>query len=155
MELAWSGIGQHLDLVNPARFMTFMGAVAGGGQASDPYLISRVKDNGKTTYLARPESTGKILSRETAVILRELMRNNVVSIYGDWNFPGLEVCAKSGTAEVGGGALPNATFAGFVSNGEYPLAFVCMVENAGSGSEICVPIVSKVLTACKSLLDNQ
>lgn len=155
VELAWSGIGQHLDLVNPARFMTFMGAIAGGGEASEPCIISQVRDNGRVTYRANPGSTGRILSARTAQLLTELMRNNVMSIYGDWNFPDMEVCAKSGTAEVGGEDLPNATFAGFVANEEYPLAFVCMVENAGSGSEICVPIVSKVLTACKNLLDHQ
>lgn len=155
VELAWSGIGQHLDLVNPARFMTFMGAIAGGGEAVQPYLISLVHHNGKTTYAARYQSTGELLSAQTAQTLKELMRNNVVNIYGDQYFPGMEVCAKSGTAEVGGDELPNATFAGFVADEEYPLAFVCMVENAGAGSTICVPIVSRVLTACKTMLDQR
>lgn len=155
VELAWSAIGQHQDLVNPARFMTFMGAIAGDGRASSPYIISRVTDNGRTTYSAQPDTTGKLMSARTAEILQELMRNNVTNIYGDWYFPGLEVCAKSGTAEVGGERLPNATFAGFVANEEYPLAFVCMVENAGAGSEVCVPIISEVLAACKNLLDSQ
>ena len=154
VEIAWSGIGQHLDLVNPARFMTFMGAIAGDGEATEPYIISSVRNNNKTTYSVEPTSTGRLMSRETAQLLRELMRNNVMTIYGDDYFPGLEVCAKSGTAELGADKLPNATFAGFVADAEYPLAFVCMVENAGAGSEVCVPIVSEVLTACKRLLDS-
>ena len=154
VEIAWSGIGQHLDLVNPARFMTFMGAIAGGGEASEPYVVAQVK-NGSSGYTAQSVSTGRLLSRNTAELLKSLMRNNVTSIYGDGYFPGLEVCAKSGTAEVGGGELPNATFAGFVANEEYPLAFVCVVENGGAGSDVCVPIVSKVLSACKNLLDSE
>ena len=33
VSFAWSCIGQHTDLINPARYMTFMGAIAGGGGA--------------------------------------------------------------------------------------------------------------------------
>lgn len=154
VEIAWSGIGQHLDLVNPARFMTFMGVIAGGGQAAEPYVVASV-DNGGSGYRANPVSTGRVLDRETTEILRELMRNNVRTVYGDGYFPGLEVCAKSGTAEVGGGEKPNATFAGFVANEEYPLAFICVVENGGAGSDVCTPIVSEVLLACKELMDSE
>ena len=153
-QIAWSGIGQYLDLVNPARFMTFMGAIAGGGEASEPYVVSEVHNSG-SGYTAKPVSTGRLLDRNTAENLRKLMRYNVTEIYGDWYFPGLEVCAKSGTAQLGGDQTPNATFAGFVSNEEYPLAFVCVVENGGSGSDVCTPIVSDVLLACKEMMDNE
>ena len=44
---AWSCIGQHTNTVNPARFMTFMGAIAGGGEAVTPYLVSEVSCGGK------------------------------------------------------------------------------------------------------------
>ena len=36
---------------------------------------------------------------------------------------------------------------------EYPLAFIVVVENGGYGSSTCVPILSKVLAACKEELD--
>jgi peptidoglycan glycosyltransferase len=75
--------------------------------------------------------------------------------YGDDNFPGLTVCAKTGTAEVGGGKEPNAVFAGFCQDRAYPLAFMVVVEDAGSGAKTCIPIASKVLAACKDLLDSE
>ena len=81
------------------------------------------------------------------------MRNNVESKYGAKNFPGLTVCAKSGTSQLGGDQEPNSMFAGFVADGEYPLAFMVVVENGGYGSATCVPILSKVLAACKAELD--
>ena len=37
---------------------------------------------------------------------------------------------------------------------DYPLAFVVFVENGGSGSDTCVPILSKVLPACMEALDQ-
>lgn len=148
-ELAWSCIGQHVDLINPCRMLTFMGAIAGGGSACEPYIVAQAGN-----YTANVQSTGRIMSKDTAATLREMMRNNVVQTYGKNNFPGLTVCAKSGTAQVEG-QKPNATFAGFVTDEDYPLAFVVFVENAGSGADTCVPIISEVLEACKEVLDNE
>ena len=77
-----------------------------------------------------------------------MMRYNTTNIYGDWHFPGLAVCAKSGTAEVGEGVEPTATFAGFCRDAEVPLAFLVVVEQGGSGSETCAPIAGRVLSVC-------
>ena len=155
VSFAWSCIGQHTDLVNPARFMTFMGAVAGGGVAAEPYLMAYVESGGETTYQAKTQKTDRIMSKEIAQTVKEYMRNNVQSVYGDWNFNGLSVCAKSGTSQLGGEQNPNAMFAGFVDSDEYPLAFIVVVENGGYGSHTCVPIISKVLNACKTVLDGE
>ena len=81
------------------------------------------------------------------------MRNNVQSVYGDSNFHGLTVCAKSGTSQLGGEQISNAMFSGFVSDEKYPLAFIVVVENGGYGSATCVPILSQVLAACMRNID--
>ena len=94
------------------------------------------------------------MSATTAEKLREYMGFNVTDKYGSDNFPGLTVCAKTGTAEVGGGKKPNAMIAGFVADEEYPLAFVIAVEDGGYGRQICVPILSKILAACKEVMDR-
>ncbi len=155
VSFAWSCIGQYNDLVNPARFMTFMGAIGGGGVGAEPYIVSQVESGGKTTYKVRTEKTGRILSADVAETLKSYMRNNVSSVYGDWNFQGLNVCAKSGTSQLGGGQTSNAMFAGFVQDEAYPLAFIVVVENGGYGSSTCVPVLSPVLAACKAVLDNE
>ena len=155
VERAWAGIGQYTDLVNPCRYMTFMGAIANGGKAAEPYLVSSVTTDGEVTYEASTSMTGRIMSEDVAQILVSYMRNNVVTNYGKSNFPGLTVCAKSGTSQLGGGQTSNAMFAGFVSDEQYPLAFVVVVENGGYGASTCVPILSKVLSACKTLMDSQ
>ncbi|MBQ2927441.1 MAG: penicillin-binding protein [Oscillospiraceae bacterium] len=155
VSFAWSCIGQHTDLVNPARFMTFMGAIANGGSAAEPYVMARVENSGETTYEAEPEKTPRLMSEAVAEKVGEYMRSNVQQVYGDWNFPGLSVCAKSGTSELGGGQKSNAMFAGFVDSDEYPLAFMVVVENGGYGSHTCVPILSKVLGVCKAVMDKE
>lgn len=152
---AWSCIGQHSDQVNPCRYMTFMGAIASGGEGMEPYLVSRVTSGREETYSASPGKTGQIMDSGTASKLRSYMRNNVQTKYGDENFPGLNVCAKSGTSQLGGDQKSNSMFAGFVSDEAYPLAFVIVVENGGYGSSTCVPILSKVLAECKAVLDRE
>lgn len=155
VSFAWSCIGQHSDLINPARYMAFVGAIAGGGVGVEPYIVSRVESGSETTYRARAQKTDRLMPKNVAETLQGYMRNNVTAVYGDWNFPGLNVCAKSGTSQLGGGQTSNAMFAGFVADEEYPLAFFVTVENGGYGSHTCVPVISKVLAACKSVMDEE
>lgn len=155
VEVAWSAIGQYTDQINPCRYMTFMGTIAGGGKAAQPHLVSHVSAEGELTYEAETVMTDRIMSSEVADTLQSYLRNNVVSIYGADKFPNLTVCGKSGTSQLGGDQEPNAMFAGFVTDEKYPLAFIAVVENGGYGSATCVPILSKVLTACKEVLDAQ
>ena len=76
-------------------------------------------------------------------------------MYGQWQFPNLYVCAKSGTAELGPDETPHATFSGFIQDANYPLAFIVIVENGGSGSATCAPIAGQVLTACCNAMDAE
>ncbi len=90
--------------------------------------------------------TDSMIEESTAQSLSSMMRNNVEEHYGgDSAFPGLELCAKSGTAEVGKNKKPNAWFVGFLSDEENPYAFVVMVENGGYGSDVAGAVANKVL----------
>ena len=64
---------------------------------------------------------------------------------GQAQFGDLAVCAKSGTAEVGGGQEPHAWFAGFIDDPEHPLAFLVLVENGGGGARVAGSIAAQVL----------
>lgn len=155
VEAAWSGIGQYTDQVNPCRYMTFMGAIANGGVATLPHVVQQVTSGSKVTYMAQATTTQRIMPEEVADTLQEMMRRNVTVKYGADNFPGMTVCAKSGTGQVGGDKKSNAMFSGFVMDEEYPLAFIVAVENAGYGRLVCVPILAEVLDACKTVLDAE
>ncbi len=140
INLDWAGIGQYHDQMNPCSMMIFMGAVANGGNAAIPTVLT--DGYGK---LVRPsEMTGKILSDEASNRLSEMMKEAVVDSYGEYNFPGLDIYAKSGTAEVEG-KLPNACFVGFIKNEGSPYAFVICLENAGEALYTASPIVSELM----------
>lgn len=129
INLAWAGIGQYEDQVNPISMLVYVGAIAGGGTAAEPVLLEG--EEGKQVTL---------LDSETAATLQEMMRNTVVTEYGDSRFPGLEVSAKTGTAEVGSGSK-NGWFTGYC--GDY--AFIVCVENGGAGINSAAPVANKVL----------
>ena len=152
--VAWSAIGQHKDMINPCRYLTFMGAIANGGVGVEPHIVSEISGGSWKTYSAKTVSTGRLMSVDTAQTLQTLMRNNVKNYYGDENFAGLTVCAKSGTAEVGGGKKPNTLFCGFATDAEYPVAFIVVVEEGDSGRRTCIPILKEVLTACKEAMSS-
>ncbi|MBK5253629.1 MAG: penicillin-binding protein [Peptostreptococcaceae bacterium] len=139
VNLAWSGIGQYNDLINPCAMMVYMGAIANGGEAVEPSLIKRNS--------VKPNSLGNYLSEETADKIKDMMKNNVVETYGEENYPGLDIYAKSGTAEVVIGEQPNGWFVGFVKNEDYPYAFVVFVEKGGNGSTSAGPVARKTLEA--------
>ena len=116
VNIAWSSIGQYTDLINPCTYMTFVGAIAAGGKGVDPYVVESVESGAVSGYTAKTKTGLRRMSETTAETVREYMAFNVTDKYGSENFPGLSVCAKTGTAEVGGGKKPNAVFTGFVQD---------------------------------------
>ncbi|MFV0395635.1 MAG: penicillin-binding transpeptidase domain-containing protein [Coprobacillaceae bacterium] len=127
VNLAWAGIGQYTTMVNPMQYMMYVGAIANGGTSVNPYYIDSSNFISSTIDSMMDNGT-QVVDSSTAEQLTSLMRNNTVSNYGDYNFPDLELCAKTGTAEVEDGA-PHSWFVGFSDNPSTPIAFAIIVEN--------------------------
>ena len=145
-QLGWAGVGQFHDQVNPCGLMVYMGAIANGGRAAEPYLIKKtVSALGIPSLPHLTGKTGQLVSSSTASVLADMMADNVEKTYGTKRFPNMDICAKSGTAEVGEGKTPHAWFAGFLRNEETPYAFVVLVENGGGGSSVAGTVAGKVL----------
>ena len=145
-DLGWSGVGQYTDLTNPYHMMLLMGAVANDGTPVKPYLIDSITTRfGLVTKAGHAQKDAQLLQPATAAKLREALRYNVTSEYGDGMFPNMAVCAKTGTAEVGGGKKPNAWMVGFSSSEATPYAFAVVVENGNSGIRAAGGIASAIM----------
>jgi len=145
-QLGWAGVGQYHDRVNPCALMVYMGAIANGGKAAVPQIIHKtVSALGIPSLPSATRKTDTLVSADTAERLAELMAENVEKTYGTQRFPNMDLCAKSGTAEVGAGETPHAWFAGFLRNEETPYAFVVLVENGGGGNAVAGTVAGKVL----------
>lgn len=140
-DLAWSGVGQYTNMVNPAQMAVLCGAIANGGEAKLPYFAQGDKT-----------SSTRLMSKETAEKMQEIMRYTVTDYYGDAMFGGLSVGAKTGTAEVGKGKEPNAWMVGYSLDEDYPLAFAVVVEEGGYGFYSAGPIArTAMIESAKSL----
>ena len=146
-ELGWAGVGQHNDLVNPCAILTMMGAIASDDAVRPRLVAKETSMSGLSLLSGERTERFAVWKASTRQILREMLRNDVTAEYGQEMFGELAVCAKSGTAEVGGGQTPHAWFAGFLDDPAHPLAFVVLVENGGFGVSAAGSVAARVLEA--------
>ncbi len=127
-QLGWAGVGQYTTLANPYHMLALMGAIANGGTYVEPRLTDSLD-----LFGALDSTDKRLTTASEASELKAMLRNNVEEYYGDWLFPdGMQICAKSGTAELDG-KKPTCWFVGFSANPETPYAFVIMVEEGEGG----------------------
>ncbi len=141
-ELGWAGIGQSTTYVNPAHFLAVMGAIANGGTGYAPdriYALGTVSE-----IMGRIPEEIVSIKPETAAKLDALLRSNVADKYGDWKFKGLEMCGKTGTAQIDG-EKSHSWFVGYSQRDDLPLAVVCVAEHGGYGSGVASTVSNKVM----------
>ena len=127
--------------------MVWMGGVANGGKAAVPYLVLKTEGGFPLPASHITRRTGRLIRADTAQVLADMMSQNVVLTYGADRFPNMDLCAKSGTAEVGGGKQPSSWFTGFLRDQDFPYAFAVVVEEGGSGAGAAGNVAAQVLDA--------
>lgn len=143
LDVGWAGIGQYTTLVNPCQMLMLMGGIANGGKAVIPYLV---ESSSELVDVKGKINTAFNLAPETAEAIKKLLRSNVENYYGDEMFPGLDMCGKTGTAEVPPDE-DHAWFVGFSQRADFPYAVVVCLENGGSGYDEAIPVANAVLQA--------
>ena len=141
VDRGWAGIGQYQTLANPCQMLTMMGAIANGGSAPAPKLL---KSDSTLSSLTSP--TLKYLDENIANTIKDMLRKNVTTHYGEGKFPGLQLGGKTGTAQVTDGE-PHSWFVAFSEREDLPLAVVVVVEHGGEGISAAAPIANKVMQA--------
>ncbi|MCC8073457.1 MAG: penicillin-binding protein [Clostridiales bacterium] len=147
--VGWTGIGQGDTLVSPIAMLRLCGAIANDGNAVSCNIINSFANKaGEALDLNFTVKETPLISEQIASTMKEMMRYNVEEQYGDYNYEGLNLCAKSGTAEIDDEESHNtAWFVGFMDDDDNPYAFVVVVEYGNSGSQTAGPIANKVLQA--------
>jgi peptidoglycan glycosyltransferase len=91
----------------------------------------------------------RVMSAKTADLIKDMMRDNVKEKYGESNFPGLNLCAKTGTAETVEGTMDHSLFVGFMDDSDRPYAFIVVAEHSGAGANVAAHVANTVLQAVK------
>lgn len=146
-QLAWSGVGQYNDLVNPLQMAVICGSIANGGKSANPVML---QDKSLTILnslgIKIDKSQIERFSASTAARLDEAMRYTITDYYGDYGYGGLTICAKTGTGEVGEDKDPNGWIVGYAKDESCPLAFACVVEDSGFGATYAAPVAQAAMT---------
>ena len=135
-QVAWSGIGQHEDTVNPAAFLQYIGAIANEGEAVE------------MKWSGQGQASRRIMEVSTAQAMADYLFNNVNVQYGPWRFGDHIVGGKSGTAQQDH-SNAHSVFTGFVADAETPVAFFVLAEQAGAGQGVALQIASTLVNAIK------
>ena len=148
-EFAWSGVGQYTVLECPMNMAIRTSAIANGGVSVTPKLISKMDSSLADSMTPDDNSSPeRMMSSQTAEKMKEMMDDTVANYYGkSYLSDELDVCAKTGTAEISDDGTAHAWVTGFTTDEDCPLVFAVLVERGNSGYQVAIPVASAVLSA--------
>jgi len=141
-------IGQGDLLATPLQMVVATAAILNGGKIIRPHLVDKIMDSNKNvieTIETKVLSEG-FIDQANLLIIKEAMRQTVTDGSARLlNDLPVAVGAKTGTAEVVGQKNPNAWATVFVPFDDPQMVIAVLVENAGEGSQVAIPIIKEVL----------
>lgn len=147
--IAYDAIGQGEVLSSPIEMAMVAATVANNGVRMEPYIVSKVVDkDGDTVKEFSSTKKDTVMSKEQAQIINEHMQGVAKDRINDnWGyFKGMNVAAKTGTAQVPDGNS-HAWLIAFAPADDPKIAVATIVENGGSGSKVAAPVTARVMQA--------
>lgn len=155
--LAQASIGQYDTRVTPMQMAMVASGVANDGNVMHPYIVDSVKGaDGSTVEKTSPDEYRDAMDADEANELTEMMKLVVSGPDGTGHtvaIPGVQVAAKTGTAQNAPGQPPHAWMIAFAPADDPKVAVAVMVERGGkygndaSGAKVSGPIAQEVMRA--------
>ena len=152
-QLALSSIGQFEVQVTPLQMAMVAAAIGNEGTVMQPYLVDAVVDaDNRVMSQTSPRRLSQATTERVASQVKDMMIQ-VVSGPGGGGAAavnGIQVAAKTGTAEVGDGSRTNAWTVAFAPADDPKIAVAVIVEGSEQypdplGGEVAAPIVRQLL----------
>jgi peptidoglycan glycosyltransferase len=153
--LAFSAIGQQNVEATPLQMAMVGGAIADGGTIMTPHILGHVTNaQNQTISTYQPKQWLQATSATTAAQVKQLMESVVNSPDGTGTaarIPGVQVAAKTGTAQTGTGLI-DAWFVAFAPADNPTIAVAVVLPNQPganefSGGTLAGPIARDVIAA--------
>ncbi len=147
-----TAFGQGGTVVTPWQMALIVAAIANKGELMEPYLVEKVVNvDGKAVESHKAKNYKRLLSENEAGNLSNLLRA-VVTNGSAQELMSLPVACygKTGSAEFtrsDGSRGTHAWFVGYAGAKDPDIVIAVIAEDAGSGSEVAVPIAHAVLGA--------
>ncbi len=143
-----TSIGQGDTLVTPLHMALIASAISHEGVMPEPYMMDSVENNeGKIVKQYQPKEYGNILSTVQADHMKEYMRYVVTNGTAEaLQSDRYTAYGKTGTAEYKADKKDtHAWFVGFAESDDKEIAMAIVLEGAGSGSGVAVPVAKAML----------
>lgn len=148
---AQSAIGQAEVLATPMQMALVASTVANDGVMMKPYIVSQILNSDNSVDKSiKAESSGSLISKEDAKIMKDLMRAVVTNGTGkSAAVSGTAVAGKTGTADhddiPNKDEEPHSWFIGFAPYEDPQVAVAVIVEEGGTGGKAAAKIASQVI----------
>ena len=150
---ALDAIGQHDTTETPLQEAMIAETVANGGVEMKPYLIQQVTASDLSVVSqTQPQQLATPISPTVASYEKQMMIAVVQDSDGTANAfnagaEGVEIAGKTGTAQNGQSAQPDAVFTAFAPADNPKIAVGVMIEGGGYGAQAAAPIAVAVIKA--------
>jgi peptidoglycan glycosyltransferase len=159
---AFDAIGQHDTTVTPLQEAMFAATVADNGVLMKPYLVQQVQasdlsvvNQTQATQLGQPISS-TVAGYEKQMMLAVVQQPEGTGFaFNQNNENGLLIAGKTGTAQNGLSAQPDAVFTAFAPADNPKIAVGVMIEGGGYGAAAAAPIAVAVIKAYLATLGIQ
>jgi penicillin-binding protein A len=156
--LQQSSIGQRDVALTPLQNAMVVAAIANGGVVMAPYLVSEIQSQElDPVETMEPDRIGPAVDAGVARTLTEMMVNNENSYSGSGKITGVQIAAKTGTAEHGSNpksTAPHVWYVAFAPAEDPEVAIAVLVESGGdrsnlaaTGGAVAAPIGRAVIRA--------
>lgn len=154
-QLGQSGIGQYDVAATPLQMAMVAAGIANDGDVMKPYVVDTVRaPNLRVLDKTEPQRYSQAVSSTTARQLRDMMVSTVqVGTATSAQIPGVEVGAKTGTAQSTADRPPYAWFVSYAKDGDNEVAVAVLVESSNTarseiaGGRLAGPIAKSVMEA--------
>jgi peptidoglycan glycosyltransferase len=156
--LQQSAIGQRDVALTPLQSAMIVATIANGGQVMAPHLVKEIQSQELDPVATTgPDRLGRAIDPTVARTLTDLMVNNENSYPGAGKITGVQIAAKTGTAEHGNdpkNTAPHVWYVAFAPANNPQVAVAVLVENGGdrnnlaaTGGAVAGPIARAVIRA--------
>jgi peptidoglycan glycosyltransferase len=159
---AYDAIGQHDTTETPLEEAMVAATVANNGVLMKPYLIQQVQASDLSVVdQTQPQKLSQPISSTIAGYEKQMMVAVVQQPEGTGyafnqnNEGGIEIAGKTGTAQNGLSAQPDAVFTAFAPADNPKIAVGVMIEGGGYGAAAAAPIAVAVIKAYLATLGIQ
>ena len=144
-----AAIGQSYNLFTPLQLANYTATLVGNGEHYQAHLLKNVKsyDNSQLifAYDGEPLNTVEMSASTKTAVLRGMRNLVTTSLAYEFQDCVVSAGAKTGTAEIGGGAV-NGVFIAFAPYDDPQIAVAVAIEKAEAGADLA-PVAVDILNA--------